>query len=159
MTESQVMRRGFALIFAVWLIALLGLAIGTVSKSPISFLWPMGQDIDWSLILKQGIGAKAAEQEFSFDHRNPLSGWAYSAAAPLILGHQYGFHLVRLLSCLMLGISVFLLAHRFGRGERSPFPVSLGMVVLVELYPGRLDHAVRARAVGAYRLELLRLCR
>jgi hypothetical protein len=69
MTESQVMRRGFALIFAVWLIALLGLAIGTVSKSPISFLWPMGQDIDWSLILKQGIGAKAAEQEFSFDHR------------------------------------------------------------------------------------------
>jgi hypothetical protein len=131
MTESQVMRRDLALIFAVWLMALFVLAIGTVSKSPISLLWPMGNDVDWSLILKQGIGAKAAEQEFSFDHRNPLSGWAYSAVAPLILGHQYGFHLVRLLSCLMLGISVFLLAHRFGRGRRSLFPVMLGSIVSV----------------------------
>ncbi|MBC7578515.1 MAG: hypothetical protein H7312_14305 [Tardiphaga sp.] len=120
------LRRDVAIILSVWTAGILILVLGTVTNANIGFVWPMGQDIDWSLILKQGIGAYAAEQEFSIDHRNPLSGWVYSIASPLILGHIYGFHILRLLTCLFLGLSFYALARQLCRREASYFPVLLG---------------------------------
>lgn len=125
------MARGAAVIAAIWALGIAVLVVGTLTQAPIGFVWPMGQDIDWSLFLKQGIGLPAAVQEFTADHRNPLSGWVYSLAAPLILGHQYGFHSVRLLACLMLGLSIYALAWQFGRGRALTFPTMLGATVAI----------------------------
>src|SRR5882724_10015968 len=123
--------RGATIIVSVWAIGMAVLVIGTLTHSSTGFVWPMGQDIDWSLFLKQGVGALAAEQEFAADHGNPLSGWIYSLAAPLILGHQYGFHLLRLMTCLMLGLSIYALASQFCRGRALYFPMLLGSIVSI----------------------------
>lgn len=128
-----VQKRGFwlgaAIVFSIWLLGILALITGTLANARIGFVWPMGQDIDWSILLKQGAGRLAAEQEFTFDHRNPLSGWVYSLVAPLILGSPYGFHIVRLLCCLMLGLSVYGMIWRFCYGRALYFAVLVGTII------------------------------
>jgi hypothetical protein len=122
---------GAIIIGSVWVLGIIVLVVGTLTHSSIGLVWPMGEDITWSLWLKQGVGALAAQQEFAADHRNPLSGWIYSLAAPLILGHQYGLHFLRLLTCLMLGLSFYALARQFCRGRATYFPVLLGSIISI----------------------------
>jgi len=122
-------RSGFFIICSVWGIGVAVLALLNILHSQNGFLWPMGQDLDWSLILKQGVGSVAAGQEYALDHRNPLSAWFYTIASPLILNFEYGFHLLHLISCLMLGVSVYLLIWQFCRGRVLLFPAITGSII------------------------------
>lgn len=122
---------GLKSIITMWVLGISLLSLASVLSSKNGFLWPMGQDIDWVLMLKQGIGPLAAEQEFSADHRNPLSGWFYSIASPLILNWDYGFHFLHLISSLILGLSVYALIWQFCSGRALAFPLAVGCVISV----------------------------
>ncbi len=120
---------GLLIICGVWGIGILALALGNKLGFEYGFYWPMGQDIDWMLILKQGVGSLAANQEFTMDHRNPLSAWFYSLVSPLILNFEYGFHFLHLFICLVLGISVYCLIWQFCLGRALSYSVTVGSIV------------------------------
>lgn len=129
--NNQNYTSGLIIICTVWSIGILALACAHVYSANTGFLWPMGQDIDWSIILKQGIGARAANQEFMMDHRNPLSAWFYTIVSPLILNYKFGFHFLHLLTSLILGISVYTLIRQFCLNRAPFFSVTTGTIIAI----------------------------
>ena len=117
-------------VITVWCAGITAIVVGKWLHLGVGLnVWFSGQDLDWYLLLKQGSGLLAAYQEFHIDARNPLSGWLYTLFAPIILSGPSGFHIVHLLSCLILALSMTLLSWQLGRRRTIVLPACLGSVI------------------------------
>ena len=125
-------RFAFGTVVCVWTAAIVSVMIGRWLRLGVGLnVWFSGQDFDWYIILKEGLGLVSSEQEFLIDHRNPLSGWVYSAFSPVILSGPSGLYQLHLLSCLFLGLSVALLTWRLGREKTVVLPACIGSAISI----------------------------
>jgi hypothetical protein len=146
-------RCGFA-ILAVWAGCLVLLGALQVAGTGLGYdVWPLREDLNWIRLLQQSLGSQLTRLFWEIDNRNPLSPWWYLAAAPLIMGVDWGLYAVRKLMDPLLAVATFLLLDRLTGGRSRFYALSTALVILVWNF-SRYIEQITWNFLGALALSL-----
>jgi hypothetical protein len=141
-------------IIAVWVGCLVLLGALQVAGTGLGYdVWPLGEDLNWIALLQQSRGSRLTKLFWQIDNRNPLSPWWYLAAAPLIMGVNWGLYVVRKLMDPLLAMAAFLLLDRLTCGRNRFYALSTALVILVWNF-SRYFEQITWNFLGALALSL-----